>query len=273
MAHVHHFAHGWINPALAFVMSFLGWLLGLALVDRARQATGGSRARWLLVAAIAIGGVGTWLMQFMALLGFDVPGTTLRYDLPTTLIGLAIAVGAFGIGLLIVGYGRLAAPRVVIGGLITGLGVAAMHNTGVAAVRISGELSVEPRAMLLSVVAAVLGSMLALSLVRATRGGGATLAAAGVMALVACGTHYSAMAAVRVDLTDTAPGVGVSPFVLLTPVSLLACVVIALLAYATVGSSAQLDDVFRGEDMLPQVRERPDETALALPYQVRTRYR
>jgi len=69
MAVVHHFAFGWINPIIAYVMSFLGSLLGLVLTARARQVPAGpARVPWLLLAAVSIGGTGIWLMHFMAAL-------------------------------------------------------------------------------------------------------------------------------------------------------------------------------------------------------------
>jgi len=272
MTHVDHFAHGWINPALAFIVSFLGWLLGLVLVDRARQSTGLSRARWLIVAAVAIGGIGIWLMQFMAMLGFDVPGTLIRYDLPITAAGLGLAVVAVAGGLLVVGFGRLSLPRIVLGGFVTGVGVAATHYTSVAAVRVSGELSIEPRIMLVSVIVAVAGSSLALWWTQARRGGAVTFLAAAATALAACGMHYIAIAPVHVNLTDTVVVGGMSPFALLMPISLFACIMITALAYATVGSSVQLENL-REEELLAQVRELHGEAALALPHPGSARHR
>src|SRR6266545_3511179 len=227
MTHVDHFAHGWINPALAFIVSFLGWLLGLVLVDRARQSTGLSRARWLIVAAVAIGGIG---------------------------------------------FGRLSLPRIVLGGFVTGVGVAATHYTSVAAVRVSGELSIEPRIMLVSVIVAVAGSSLALWWTQARRGGAVTFLAAAATALAACGMHYTAIAPVHVNLTDTVVVGGMSPFALLMPISLFACIMITALAYATVGSSVQLENL-REEELLAQVRELHGEAALALPHPGSARHR
>src|SRR3954453_11451481 len=89
---VDQFAYGAITPALSLILSFLGCLLGTFLASRSRFSTGGSRARWLTLSAVAIGGTGTWVPHFMALLGVDVPNSVLRYDIPTTALGLGIAV-------------------------------------------------------------------------------------------------------------------------------------------------------------------------------------
>ncbi len=108
MAEVHHFTHGAFNPIVSFLMAFLGSLLGLACTVRARESlTRGRRARWLMIAAFAIGGTGIWLMHFMAMLGFDVPASPLRYDIGLTLASAAMAVGTVGFGLFVVGFGRV----------------------------------------------------------------------------------------------------------------------------------------------------------------------
>ena len=161
MAVVHHFAFGWINPIIAYVMSFLGSLLGLVLTARARQVPAGpARVPWLLLAAVSIGGTGIWLMHFMAMLGFDVPGTTVRYDVTYTVMSLVTAVVIVAVGLLVVGVGRPHGVKVVLGGVFTGLGVAGMHYSGMHysgmdAMRLGGHVSYEPHIVVLSLAIAV----------------------------------------------------------------------------------------------------------------------
>ena len=85
MGELHHFTYGPITPIFAYAMSFLGSLLGLVSTARARAATDTRRRAWLLIlAAWAIGGTGIWVMHFMAMIGFSVTGSTLRYDVPPT---------------------------------------------------------------------------------------------------------------------------------------------------------------------------------------------
>src|SRR5215469_10365225 len=66
---VHNFSYGLLNPALAYAVSCLGAFLGLRCVTRARAHTGSGRARWLVLAAVAIGATGIWTMHFIAMLG------------------------------------------------------------------------------------------------------------------------------------------------------------------------------------------------------------
>jgi NO-binding membrane sensor protein with MHYT domain len=269
VAEIHQFAFGWINPTLAYVLSFLGSLLGLVLATRARDVTGASRARWLAAAAVAIGGTGIWLMHFMAMVGFDVPSTVVRYDVPMTLASVVLAVVIVGIGLLIVGLGRPRVWKLLIGGPLTGLGVAAMHYTGMAAMRMGGVMSFDRNRVALSVAIAVVAATVALWFALVIRGASATVCAALLMGLAVCSMHYTGMSAVRVQLsprTDTIEGV--SPLVLLMPISILACVVITALAYATVGLSVhrenQQDDGL-AEEVASQFSDRSQSAAMLRP--------
>jgi NO-binding membrane sensor protein with MHYT domain len=241
MAEIHHFVHGWINPTIAYVMSFLGSLLGLVLTARSRQAVGQMRVVWLLLAGVAIGGTGIWLMHFMAMLGFDVPESVVRLDVPLTVASVFLAVGFVTLGLFIVGYGYRKLPRIIVGGMSAGLGVAAMHYTGMAALRVGGRVTFDRGIAALSVLIAVVAAIVALWFAVVISGAAATVGAAALMGVAICGMHYTAMSATHVRLDGTSTAGAVEPFVLLAPISILGCIVIGTLAYATVGLSAQQD--------------------------------
>src|SRR4051812_6434178 len=133
VAEVHHFTYGAFNPVAAYLLAFLGSFLGLLCTGRARAArTRGRRSRWLIIAAFSIGGAAIWLMHFTAMLGFDVPASPVRYDVAFTMISLALAVVTVGAGLMVVGHGRRSLRKTVVAGVLTGLGVLAMHYSGMA---------------------------------------------------------------------------------------------------------------------------------------------
>ncbi|MCQ0019291.1 MHYT domain-containing protein [Actinomadura madurae] len=113
MTEVHHFAYGPLTPAAAYVMSFVGSLLGLLCTTRARASAGGSRAYWLALAALAIGGTGIWVMHFIAMLGFSVAHTEIRYDVPLTLLSCLTAIAVVAVGLFLVGFGGSGTPVVI----------------------------------------------------------------------------------------------------------------------------------------------------------------
>ena len=122
-------------------MSCLGAFLGLRCTSRARATTGRERLRWLLLAALSIGTTGIWVMHFIAMLGYTIPGQVIRYNVLITIASMVIAVVVVGIGLLIVGFGQQNWHTLVLAGTFTGLGVATMHYTGMAAIRLSGRMT------------------------------------------------------------------------------------------------------------------------------------
>ena len=136
MVAVHNFSYGLLTPALAYVMSCLGCFLGLRCTTRARAVRGASRVRWLLLAALTVGTAGVWGMHFVAMLGFTIPGQTIRYSVPVTIFSMLIAAVVVSVGLLIVGFGGDGLAPLLTGGFVIGLGVASMHYTGMAAMHL-----------------------------------------------------------------------------------------------------------------------------------------
>ncbi|MET7418393.1 MHYT domain-containing protein [Dactylosporangium sp. NPDC005555] len=250
-----HFAYGAITPALALTLSFLGCLLGVYIAARSRASSGGSRARWLTLSAVAIGGAGSWVPHFMALLGTDVPNSVVRYDVPITVLGFGIAVVVYCLGLYIVGFGRPSLWKVLPAGLVTGLGLAAVYSTAPLAMRLAGTVGYDPTTAAAALVASVVGATVTLWCVSSVRGNRAFVVAAAIMAVAACSTHYTVMASVRVDATPSGtPVSGAGPLELLTPVCVLACLLLSVLAYTTVGFSVRQNTASE-EELLRRARD------------------
>ncbi|MCP2325040.1 NO-binding membrane sensor protein with MHYT domain [Hamadaea flava] len=225
MPEIHHFAYGWFNPALAYLLAFSGCLTGLVCTTRARAAgTPARRARWLILGSVSIGGAGIWLMHFMAMIGFDIPASPIRYNLTATVASLLFAVVTVGLGLFFVGTGRRGMGKLLVGGVFTGSGVVAMHYTGMYAMRVSGQISYDEGLVLASVVIAIVAATVALWFTISVQGGWKSLlTAAAVMAFAVCGMHYTAMAALRVHLESTAaPATGIAPTLLIVPIFVIA---------------------------------------------------
>lgn len=247
MAEVHHFAYGWFNPVVAFLMAFLGSLLGLGCTARARASTTrGRHARWLVLASFAIGGAAIWLMHFMAVLGFDVPGSPVRYDLVLTIASLFIAVLTVGIGIFIAGQRKRSAPRILLGGVFTGAGVVAMHYTGMAAMHVAGIITYDPGLVGASVVIAVVAATTALWFTVSINGWKPIVPAALIMGLAVCGMHYTGMAAMHVYLRDDSNGyvAGISPLLLIVPITLLTSA--ALIGLTLNALQAMTEEEFAG---------------------------
>jgi NO-binding membrane sensor protein with MHYT domain len=195
---VHNFSYGVLNPLFGYAMSCLGAFLGLRCVILARAYEGAARARWLVLAALSIGAVGIWAMHFIAMLGFSVPGEPILYNVPMTIGSMLLAVAVVGIGLFIVGFGDGGWPRLVLGGVIIGVGVAAMHYMGMGAMSMPGSMSYNAPLVALSVLIAVAAGTAALWIGTWVRSMAATLGAALVMGIAVTGMHYTGMAALHV---------------------------------------------------------------------------
>jgi len=176
-------------------MSCLGAFLGLRCTSRARATTGRERLRWLLLAALSIGTTGIWVMHFIAMLGYTIPGQVIRYNVLITIASMVIAVVVVGIGLLIVGFGQQNWRTLVLAGTFTGLGVATMHYTGMAAMRLSGRMTYNPTLFALSVAIAVVAATVALWFTMNLSGLRATVGASLIMGVAVSGMHYTGMAA------------------------------------------------------------------------------
>ncbi|MEU2429199.1 MHYT domain-containing protein [Streptomyces sp. NPDC007861] len=199
MAHLQHFSAGWLSPVLAYVMACIGAALGLRCTVRALAADGSSRRNWLVTASVAIGS-GIWTMHFIAMLGFGVAGSAIRYDVPLTLLSLLVAVAVVGAGVFTVGYGRSRWRSLLLGGLGTGLGVGAMHYLGMAALRLHGSVGYDLPMVVLSLAVAVGAATAALWAALVVRGAAGAAVAALVMGAAVCSMHYTGMAAVRIEL-------------------------------------------------------------------------
>lgn len=235
MAEVHHFTYGAFNPVAAYLMAYLGSLLGLVCTSRARQArTRGRRTRWLIIASVAIGGAAIWLMHFMAMLGFDVPQSPVRYDPGLTVASMILAVITVGIGLVIVGHGAPTGDRVLAGGVFTGGGVIGMHYTGMAGMHVAGTIHYDMLLVAASVVIAVVAATTALWFSVSVRGWLPILGASGIMAFAVCGMHYTGMAAMGVELRLLGNGRvdGVSPFLFIVPITLLTAAALIGVAFS-----------------------------------------
>jgi len=219
---VHNFTYGAFNPALGYVMSCLGAFLGLRCVTRARAYEGRAKARWLILAAVAIGACGIWAMHFIAMLGFTIPDQSITYNVPVTIGSMLIAIAVVGVGLFIVGYGDGSVGRLAAGGVIVGIGVASMHYLGMAAMIMPDTMSYNPVLLVLSIVIAVVAGTAALWIGTWVRGIGATIGAALVMGVAVSGMHYTGMAAMRVHAGTMAgmAGGGASPVAFLFPLVL-----------------------------------------------------
>ncbi|MFF7051412.1 MHYT domain-containing protein [Streptomyces griseorubiginosus] len=212
------FRYGLVTPVAAFVMACLGGALGLRCIVRTLLSGESWKPGWLALGAASIG-CGIWTMHFIAMIGFQVVETRIRYDVGLTVLSLAVAIVVVGIGVFIVGYRGASTLNLSFAGAITGLGVAAMHYLGMAALHLNGTIHYDPVVVALSVVIAVVAATAALWAAVTIRGFLTSLGASLIMGVAVTGMHYTGMSAVSVHVHGRTGGswAGDSPSSLLLP--------------------------------------------------------
>ncbi|CAO5178016.1 MHYT domain-containing protein [Frankia sp. AiPs1] len=239
-------AHQHSSQDLLFVivsvgLALVGSFAALVSAIRIPLSDGRERARWTAAAAVSLGGGAIWSMHFIGMIGYQVDGLDLRYGLPYTGLSLLIAIAGSGLGLTLVGRHPRSLGWLMSSGLVAGLGVAAMHYTGMAAMHTGGDVTYRMPIVVLSVVIAVAAATAALWIAFRVRTGRHVVVASMVMATAVCGMHYTAMAAARVsvDLTlianDDLHVSGTDPIALAPMVCVIAFSVLAVVIFAAMG--------------------------------------
>ncbi|MFJ5234411.1 MHYT domain-containing protein [Kitasatospora sp. NPDC088391] len=233
MAHLDGFQYGWVNPVAAYVIASAGAAIGLRCTARALTLEPRKRFGWLALAAGAFG-CGIWSMHFIAMLGFMVDASTLVYDIPLTLLSLFVAIVVVGLGIGYVGYRENRTGTLLISGVLTGCGVAAMHYIGMAAMQVEGAVSYAVLPVVASVAIAIAAATAALWMTLHVKGLPAALGAALVAGVAVVAMHYTAMTAVTVTLDGRPAGTGVvaSQFVLPLAVGIVVVLTVAGIAIA-----------------------------------------
>ena len=133
-------------------------------------------------------------MHFVAMLAFIMP-TPMSYDIGLTVLSLVVAILVTGGGFYVISHQGAWPLRLALGGVFMGLGIAAMHYTGMAAMRGPAELSYNSFFVALSLAIAVGASTVALWLAFRTTDLTQKLVAAVVMGVAVSGMHYTGMSA------------------------------------------------------------------------------
>src|ERR1700676_1939245 len=149
---------GTYNPhlvALSILVAAFASYTALDLGGRAAATRGVAPRVWPVAAAIAMGG-GIWSMHFIAMLAFNIP-IPMSYDIGLTTLSLVVAIFVTGAGFYFIN--RQSAPPLflVFSGIFMGLGIAAMHYIGMAAMREHAEISYDFLFVALSLVIAIGG--------------------------------------------------------------------------------------------------------------------
>ncbi len=205
------------NPFLVLMSAFIAVLASytaLELASRVTASRGFIRKLWLTGGAIAMG-TGIWSMHFVAMLAFSIP-LFISYNLGIVLVSLIAAILASAQALFIIGRPQPTFLSLVAGSSSMGIGIAIMHYTGMAAMQMPAMLRYKPGLFLVSVIIAIIVSLVALKLSikfreqASAKRIGLKLATASLMGGAVLSMHYTGMAAAmfKPDLTKLVEAAG-----------------------------------------------------------------
>jgi diguanylate cyclase (GGDEF)-like protein len=196
-----HGSYNYYLVALSLLVAMYASYTALDLAGRIRSTHGVQKKHflWLLGGAVSMG-MGIWSMHFIGMLAFRM-SIALGYDPWITACSLLIAIVVSGFALYVVTRDELSRLRLAAGGVLMGLGVAAMHYTGMAALRMHPGITYRPLLFWISIAIAIVASWVALWIAFTLRDSSQRFvllkrcAAGFVMGLAIAGMHYTGMGA------------------------------------------------------------------------------
>jgi signal transduction histidine kinase/ActR/RegA family two-component response regulator len=192
---------GYYEPTLVMVsilVAIYASYTALSLAERVRCSHGRATWWWMAGGAFAMGS-GIWAMHFIGMQAYRLP-FPVGYDTGITFVSWLLPVLASVLALSQVGRPAPRATHFALSAVLMGIGINAMHYTGMAAMRMRPGIEYDPLLFALSVLIAIGASAGALWLAfhlghRMQHGKLPRVAAAIVMGGAIVGMHYTGMEA------------------------------------------------------------------------------
>ncbi|HEX5776396.1 MAG TPA: diguanylate cyclase, partial [Caulobacteraceae bacterium] len=180
---------------LAVLVSACGSITAFRLYSRLRGSRGMVRFAWTLLTGF-VAGAGAWATHFLAMLAYNT-GMPTGYWPAMTMASLMVAVIFTCAGFGVASIGRRSA-RQVAGGVLVGLGLAAMSYVGMFAMVTQGRLELDVATVGASVAVGVIGALLALVAADRSRKAVEQVAGGVLLTLAICAVHLIAMASLTI---------------------------------------------------------------------------
>ncbi len=186
--------------ALSLVLATGASFIALSLAARIPHIHKSTLWYWLTGGAVSMG-LGIWSMHFVGMLAFHLP-IPLAYDIELTLLSIVLGIMASGFSLYVVRNGIKDNIALLVSALLMGSGIAGMHYTGMAALRMSPPIEYDPILFIASLLIAFAASFFALKLCFSAGErdlvkmlGLERLTASVIMGAAIAGMHYTGMTA------------------------------------------------------------------------------
>lgn len=186
---------------LAASISFASMFAFFLLLVRARECTESRRDNWLAISAFA-GGLGVWATHFVAMLAYR--GTVaIEFDFTITVLSAAIAVLGFWLSVRFLN--DKAFKYVLIAAISATLSIAAMHFTGMSAIRAAADVHYDLPPILTGNIISILLLLAAFWFVMNTSGWMRVLLPTVGGILAVCTLHFTAVASTELVPNPTLP--------------------------------------------------------------------
>jgi NO-binding membrane sensor protein with MHYT domain len=179
---------------LSFVLACFGSFVALSSASRLIGPDKRVNRFELLLATLALGGIGVWTMHFIGMVALKLD-LRVGYSLSETLISLLVVCLATGFSLAYVAKAPANVGRLLTAGVTLGLGVGVMHYLGMYGMRFGGYIDWSIPVVAVSILIAVVAATAALWLAFNTKFLLVRMIAALVMGVAVCTMHYTGMSA------------------------------------------------------------------------------
>lgn len=158
-----------------------------------------SKRKWLLAGSASMG-CGIWSMHFIGMLAYEM-NMPMSYDPVLTVFSGIIALTASALAMYLIGWNDFTKKRVVIGGIVMGLGISAMHYMGMEAMIMPARISYDNALFIISILIGIIASISALWIIHFLNSNKykyhsqLMILAALIMGVAICGMHYMGMEA------------------------------------------------------------------------------
>ncbi|GLK61139.1 hypothetical protein GCM10017624_33020 [Azotobacter vinelandii] len=243
---------GAYHPGLVLLSIFVSIFSATMALQTAQIARRAESAlyRHITIGAGAIAlGCGIWTMHFIGMLAFELP-THVHYSTGLTLLSLLPACAASWLALHMLVRPEVDGPQLAMSGTLVGLGIGAMHYSGMAAMQTPLLMYYEPVTFTLSIVVAISLAVLALWVRYGLRQSPLTriqrfFASGAAMGLAIAGMHYTGMAAVRFIGEPGPTEQGVSLNTTIASLALSALTITVTVLVAAVNSLIRSHELYR----------------------------
>ena len=239
------YEHDYAFVLVAALVCVMTSVMTVRLFDRAERLSTELQLSWILLSGMA-GGAAIWTTHFVAMLGFQLPMDH-AFDPVLTIASLLIAIGFTAGGFYLAVERTRGLPREA-GGVVIGIGIVAMHFTGMAGLETSGHIEWDKGLVVASVLFALAFGVLTVHLLARRRFRASRPLAMLTMVLAICTMHFTAMGAATLvpDASVPSPAYTLSNELLAVLVLAAMAVIAGLTLYVMdARSQRELIDSFR----------------------------